>query len=117
MKPKSIKIQRTESLLKELIPEALASLAEEGISTLSITEVDCSRGKYDADVYIDPSFLTPAEQTIVLQQLKYASSLIEEYCLAQTGWYRCPRFHYKFDDSVERISRLEKIFDQIGSKK
>ena len=51
---KSIKIQKTESLLKELIPEALSNFEDSRINSLLITDVDCSKGKYDALVYISP---------------------------------------------------------------
>lgn len=116
MKPKSIKIQRTESLLKELIPEALASMSDEEMTTLSVTEVDCSRGKHDADVYLDPPFLNEKEQNQVLSQLRKSSGYLATYILAETGWFRCPKFHFKFDHNLEKMNRLEQIFEQIGKK-
>ena len=45
---KSINLQRTESLLMELIPEALSNLVDTRINSLPITAVNCKNGKYDA---------------------------------------------------------------------
>ena len=52
---KSINLQRTESLLMELIPEALSNLVDTRINSLPITAVNCKNGKYDAIVYFDGS--------------------------------------------------------------
>ena len=52
---KSINLQRTESLLMELIPEALSELSDSRINSLPITAVNCKNGKYDAIVYFDGS--------------------------------------------------------------
>ena len=52
---KSINLQRTESLLMELIPQALSQLQNSKINSLPITGVNCKNGKYDAIVYFDGS--------------------------------------------------------------
>ena len=52
---KSINLQRTESLLMELIPLALSQLSDSRINSLPITGVNCKNGKYDAIVYFDGS--------------------------------------------------------------
>ena len=52
---KSINLQRTESLLLELIPEALSNLMDNRINSLPITAINCKNGKYDAIVYFDGS--------------------------------------------------------------
>ena len=52
---KSVNLQRTESLLMELIPEALSNLDDNRINSLPITAVNCKNGKYDAIVYFDGS--------------------------------------------------------------
>ncbi len=114
---KNIKIQRTESLLKEILPSALSTLNDSRINSLNIVDVDCSHGKYDANVYIDAPFATEEEKKEILKQLRMASHIIEEQCLSATGWYRCPKFHYKFDESADRVKKLDAIFDMINSKK
>ena len=45
-----IKLKRTESVLQELIPQALGSLNDQRLHELDILEVKCSRGKSDAKV-------------------------------------------------------------------
>ncbi len=49
---KSINLQRTESLLMELVPEALSTLSDSRINSLAVTGVDCKNGKYDAKVIL-----------------------------------------------------------------
>ncbi len=113
MKEKSINLQRTESLLKELIPEALAELSDYRINSLTITEVDCKNGKYDARVYFDASDFDNNELKEVRSLLKKASSRIKSYCLNATGWYKCPSFEFLKDNNIEKSARLENLFAQI----
>jgi len=62
MREEEIKRKRTESRLVELIPEALSTMNDNRINGLSVTEVVCSRGRYDAKVYLDKSYLDEKEQ-------------------------------------------------------
>ena len=117
MNNKSVNLQRTESLLKELIPEALAELSDFRINSLTITDVDCKNGKYDARVYFDGTDLSKDELKDVRQLLKKASSRIRSYCLSATGWYKCPNFEFIKDEMVEKNLRMEDLFAQIASKK
>lgn len=114
MKQKSINLQRTESLLKELIPEALSELNDTRINSLTITDVDCKNGKYDAKVYFDGDDFNKDELKQIDQLLKKTSSRIKSYCLGATGWYKCPNFTFLRDDNLEKNNRLEKIFNQIS---
>ncbi|MCI7765059.1 30S ribosome-binding factor RbfA [Helicobacter sp.] len=114
---KNIKLERTQSLLKELIPMALANLNDTRLNSLNVVEVKCSKGKYSAQVFLESSFLTTHEQAEILNQLKKARNLIKEYCLEETGWFRCPDFQFFFDDSLERENRLDKIFHAIALEK
>jgi ribosome-binding factor A len=113
MKNKSINLQRTQSLLKELIPEALAELSDFRINSLTITDVDCKTGKYDARVYFDGSDLTNDELKDVYSLLRKASSRIKSYCLNATGWYKCPDFKFLKDEMQEKSARMENLFAQI----
>ena len=116
MKEKSINLQRTESLLKELIPEALAELSDFRINSLTITDVDCKNGKYDARVYFDGSDLDNSELKEVKKLLQKASSRVRSYCLNATGWYKCPNFEFIKDDMVEKNKRMDELFAQISNK-
>ena len=113
MKEKSVKIQKTESLLQELIPEALATLEDSRLSSLNITKVDCSRGKYDADVYFYEPSMDEGEVKEVMKLLSKVSPKITSHTLTSTGWFRSPKFHFKFDKSVDEMQRLEELFERI----
>ncbi len=117
MQEKSINLQRTQSLLMELIPEALSELNDSRINTLPITEVDCKNGKYDARVYFDGSDFNKEELKEVNQSLRKASSRIKSYCLSATGWYKCPDFTFIKDNMMEKRNKMEDLFAQIASKK
>jgi ribosome-binding factor A len=110
---KSINLQRTESLLCELVPEALASLNDSNINSLTITDVDCKRGKHNAVVYFDGTDFDKEELKIVKQSLKKANGVIKTYCLNSTGWYRCPDFNFVADAKIKKDLRMEELFSQI----
>jgi ribosome-binding factor A len=109
-----IKLKRTESLLEELIPEALGSLNDKRLHELDILEVKCSRGKSDAKVYINPASFSEEEKRNYLQLLKKARPIVETYCLKDQGWYRCPQFTFEFDEQLKKSKELEELFKRIA---
>jgi ribosome-binding factor A len=117
MTHEEIKRHRTESVLKEIIPEALGSLNDERINGLSVTEVVCSKGRSDAKVYLDKSFLTPKEQGEALKQLRTVSGYIQNHCKQSEGWFNAPRFVFEFDEQPEHQNKMEDLFKQIASRK
>ena len=117
MKNKSVNLQRTESLLEELIPEALSSLNDNRISSLTITEVDCKNGKYDAKVYYDASDFDKNEQKEIRVSLRKANGVIKSYILGATSWYKCPDFTFIVDDMLEKRARMDDLFSQISTNK
>jgi len=117
MKNKSINLQRTQSLLKELIPEALGELSDTRINSLTITDVDCKNGKYDAKVYFDGSDFSQEELKVIKQLLKKANGRIKSYCLNATSWYKCPDFEFIKDDLLEKTNKLDELFAQISKGK
>ncbi|ADG92146.1 ribosome-binding factor A [Arcobacter nitrofigilis DSM 7299] len=114
---KSVNLQRTESLLMELIPEALATLNDSRIKSLGITEVNCRNGKYDAIVYYDGSDYDKKEHQILNNLLSKANGHIKTYCLNATGWYKCPNFKFQADDKLEKDLKIESLFDKIKKEK
>jgi len=58
MSEKSIKVKRKESILVELLNEALSTLNDSRVNSLHILDVICSRGASDAKVYLEKSILT-----------------------------------------------------------
>jgi len=114
---KSVNLQRTESLLEELIPEALSSLNDHRITSLTITEVDCKNGKYDAKVYYDGNDFDKTELKEIRQSLRKANGAIKSYILGATSWYKCPNFTFIIDDMMDKRARMEDLFSQIATKK
>jgi ribosome-binding factor A len=117
MTQEEIKRHRVESVLKEIIPEALATLDDERINALLVTDVVCSKGRSDAKVYLDKSFLTEAEQREALKQLRIVAGYIQNHCKQSEGWFKAPRFTFEFDEQLEKQSRMEELFKQIAERK
>lgn len=114
---KSIKVQRKESLLKEIIPEALSQMNDGRIRGLSVVDVVCSRDGSDAKVYLEKSYLNENEQRQALKQLKQARGYIQNYCLKSTGWFKVPNLSFTFDDLLERENKMEELFEKIKKDK
>jgi len=117
MTQEEIKRHRVESVLKEIIPEALGSLDDERINGLSVTDVVCSKGRSDAKIYLDKSFLNPKEQGEALRQLRAVSGYVQNHCKQSEGWFKAPRFTFEFDEQPEHQSKMEDLFKQIASRK
>jgi len=111
-----IKLKRTESVLQELIPQALGSLNDQRLHELDVLEVKCSRGKSDAKVYINPHSFTPEEKRNFIKLLNKARPIIETYCLKDQGWYRCPKFTFEFDEQLQRSKNIEELFKKIAKE-
>ncbi|MBD5166080.1 30S ribosome-binding factor RbfA [Helicobacter sp.] len=112
-----IKLARTQSLLKEILPSALANLKDTRLNSLNIVDVKCSRGKYSAEVFLNAPFANEQEKREILTQLKKAHGIIKEYCLEETGWFRCPNFKFSFDMTLEQENRLDAIFQTIQKER
>jgi ribosome-binding factor A len=117
MTQEEIKRHRVESVLKEVIPEALATLDDERINSLLVTEVVCSKGRSDAKVYLDKSFLDEKEQNEALRQLRSVAGYIQNHCKQSEGWFKAPRLTFEFDEQLEKQQRMEELFAQISTKK
>jgi ribosome-binding factor A len=113
MTQEEIKRHRTESILKEVIPEALSTLDDSRINALLVTDVVCSKGRSDAKVYLEPSFLDEKEQAEALKQLRKVSGYIQNQCKQMEGWFKAPRMTFEFDHQLEKVSRMEELFKQI----
>ncbi len=116
MREEDIKRKRTEARLVELIPEALSTMNDSRINGLSVTEVVCSRGRYDAKVYLDKSYLNEKEQKEALKQLKVISNYLSTYIRDSEGWFKSPKFTFEFDNQLERITHIEELFKKIAKR-
>jgi len=110
---KSIKLLRVESVLRELLPEALSTLSDEKLNNLTVIDVKCSRGKYDAEVFLDPSYFDESEKRYVISHLNKAEGYLQNYCKQAEGWYRAPKFKFKFDESLSRQNSMDELFKKI----
>lgn len=109
-----IKTKRTESVLLELIPEAIGSLGDKRLHVLSIVDIKCSRGRSDAKVYIDPEEYNDAQQNEFLKLLIKVRPIIESFCLKDQGWFRCPRLTFEFDKQFQKSQDIEELFKKIA---
>ena len=116
MTQEEIKRHRVESILKEIIPEAFASLDDERIRGLSVTDVKCSKGRSNAKVYLDTSFLNDKEQNDALRQLRTVAGYIQNHCKQSEGWFKAPIFTFEFDHQLETVNRIEDLFKQIENR-
>jgi ribosome-binding factor A len=116
MREEEIKRKRTESRLVELLPEAFSGLNDNRINSLSVTAVVCSRGRYDAKVYLDKSYLTEKEQGEALRQLRAVSGYLSTYVRESEGWFKSPKFTFEFDTQLEQISKIESLFKEIAKR-
>ena len=114
MNEAQIKLKRTESILVELIPEALSQLNDKRLHELSVIEVKCSRGRSDAKVYLDPTGFEEGEKNLYLKQLRKARPIIEDYCLKDQGWFRCPKLAFEFDEQLKKSQTIEELFKKIA---
>ena len=113
----NIKQQRTESMLHEVLSEAFSQLHNPMLNSLTITGVKCSKGKQSAEVYIQGTDISPNERKIILSELKKAQSILRDFVLSGTQWFRAPQLLFSFDDSLSNANRLDAIFAQIASEK
>ncbi len=111
-----IKLKRTESLLAEIIPEALAGLNDKRLHELNIIEVKCSRGRSDAKVYVDPSNFSEEEKRVYMKQLRKARPIVEDFCLKDQGWFRCPKLTFEFDEQLKKSQTIEELFKKIAKE-
>jgi ribosome-binding factor A len=117
MRPEEIKRRRTESILRELLPEALSTLDDERINTLGVNEVVCSRGRYDARVYLDGTGLDESEKSEALKRLRKVTSYLSRYVRESEGWYKSPNFRFEFDDRLEKMNHIDELFKQIEGRR
>ena len=116
MTQEEIKRHRVESVLKELLPEAFSSLNDERINSLAVNDVKCSKGRSNAKVYLDKSFLNEKEQAEALKQLRKVGAYLQNHCKQSEGWFKAPIFTFEFDDQLEEVSRIEDLFKQIAGR-
>lgn len=109
-----IKLKRTDSILQELIPEAISQLNDNRLHELDVIEVRCSKGRDDAKVYLDPSYFDEKEKSALLKQLRKARPIIEDYCMKDQGWFRSPKLNFEFDEHLKQVQTIDELFKKIS---
>ena len=117
MNESQIRHQRMESRLKEVLAEAVATLSDERLSGLTVLDVKVTKGKYDADVYLDGSELNNDDKQRLEALLKKSSGYLQKFALASDDWFKIPKLHFKFDDTFSSASRMDELFDKISKRK
>lgn len=113
----TIKIQKTQALLQEVLTTALSGLNDPLLHSLNITKVICSKGKYHAKVFIESSSLDTKQRNKTLAHLNKAKPLLREYVLSTTEWFKCPNFSFVFDDELTASQNLDALFEQIKKQR
>ncbi len=113
MNQAEIKRKRTESVLKEVLPEAFSMLDDKDLNSLSVTEVICSRGRYDAKVFLDKSSVEKSNEEVIIKKLNRVQGFLKNYVKESQGWFRSPNFKFVFDDYIDSINRIDQLFKQI----
>ena len=106
-----------ESKLKNLIPMVLGEMNDERINPLSINDVKCFKGRYNAKVYLDSSFFSDKEKKDILKQLSVASKYIQSLILNQEHWFKVPKLVFEFDNQLDELNKLDKLFQEIQTIK
>ena len=109
----NIRNLKNQSMLKDVLQEAICSLSDTRINTLSVTKVKCSNGKYFARILLDSTLIEPQQRIVIIKLLKKANNTIRKYVQSSISWYRIPNFEYEFDLELENINRLDSILKQI----
>ncbi len=117
MTPAEIKLKRFDSILGELIPEALSQLNDARLRELDVIEVKCAKGRSDCKVYLDPQDYSEKERNEFLKQLKKARPIIETHCMKDQGWFRSPTLTFEFDDQLKQSQKIEDLFKQIAKER
>jgi ribosome-binding factor A len=116
MTSEQIKRKRVESVLREILPEALSGLSDSRINSLLVTEVVCSRGRSNAKVYLDKAFMDEKEQNEALKQLRKVGAYLQNYCKQSEGWFKAPIFTFEFDDQLAHQTKMDNLFKKISQK-
>lgn len=112
----NIKLLKTQSLLKKCLQEAFFELNDTRLNSLSITRVECKKGKEHAKVFFDMTGIEEHEQKEILKLLKKANNFIKEQLQNSLNWYKAPNLSYEFDKEMQTLNRLDSIFKQIHKK-
>lgn len=103
-------MKNSSNVLKNLVQEAISSLKDTKLSSVSVSYVDGSKNKSDAKVYILAEKLHEKE---ILKSLKKASHSITTNAFLTSGWVHFPKLTFYVDTTYDKQNRMEFLFNQI----
>ncbi|RDU73339.1 30S ribosome-binding factor RbfA [Helicobacter aurati] len=109
--------QKKEAFLKEILTEIFSELHNELLNTLEIVNVQCSRGKYNAKIFVESSLLTDTQRQEIQKAFKRAKPFIQSNVLRISKWYNAPKLMLCFDSSLQHQNRLDVLFSQISNER
>ncbi len=112
-----IRDARFNNTLKDVVSEAISTLNDATVSSLTVVDVKVARGKADATIFLDKEELSKEEQERAVSRLGKASGYISKYILASLGKFRAPKLTFKFDDTTEALSKLDELFKKIEDER
>jgi ribosome-binding factor A len=105
--------KNSTNVLKDVVQEALSTLEDINLSSLTISSIDGSKNKSDVKVYI---FFEDFDEKEILKRLKKASKMIMNNAFISSGWVHFPKLTFHIDHSFEKQKRIEELFAKIKSK-
>lgn len=112
-----IKDARYASSAQEVAQEVIDELDDPNLNKLIVTNINVSRGKSDATVFIDAQDLSESEQKDILTKLKKARGFLESMMTLKLAKFRSPKLHFVFDDSISQAKKLDDIFKKISDER
>lgn len=111
-----IMLSRRQKRLKDLLREEIGVIIRreicDGISSLlTITEVEISKDLSSAKVYV--SFLNGKDVRKSIKKLRKAGGYIRSQLNKVVRLKRIPKLNFVLDDTIERASELEEVFEII----
>ncbi len=109
------KLERIESdILKYLSNIIYTETRDELLKTVTLTGVEVSKDLYYAKVFF--TSIAPLSHSEVEKELNEASPYLRG-CLAKVVEIRnIPELKFKYDESIEYATKIEKIIEQIHEK-
>lgn len=99
--------------MQELLIECFSNLGDIRLNNLEIIKVECSKGKYNAKVFIESSSIDESEKKEILKAFKKAQGFINHFLKHNSGWYRTPKLQLVFDTTLILQNKLDDIFKKI----
>jgi ribosome-binding factor A len=112
----SRRIQRVNSLLKEVLSEVLArDLENQNLPEfLTVIEVDTTKDLRYAKVYISLITADPKAKTAAIERLQILSGYIAILASKKVSLRYFPALTFKIDESADKYMQIDDILKKVG---